>query len=54
MIAADAQNDAAKAALAKLDGTWTPTSLLYNGKDITAKYKFKFVFKDGPGQRRRQ
>jgi uncharacterized protein (TIGR03067 family) len=31
----------------KLDGTWTPTSLIYNGKDMTKdkKTQFRFVFK---------
>jgi len=45
-LAAEPPKDAAKAELAKLQGSWTTASLQYNGKDITAKYKLKFVFKE--------
>jgi uncharacterized protein (TIGR03067 family) len=45
LLAADAPPDPAKEALTKLEGTWTTTSLHYNGKDITKKYPLKFIFK---------
>jgi uncharacterized protein (TIGR03067 family) len=45
LLAADAPKDASKEELAKLEGTWNTASLQYNGKDITEKYKLKFVFK---------
>jgi uncharacterized protein (TIGR03067 family) len=49
LVAADDAKDAGKKELAKLDGTWTISELLYNGKDIVAagKANFKFTFKDG-------
>jgi uncharacterized protein (TIGR03067 family) len=49
LVAADDANDAAKKEQAKLDGTWTVSELLYNGKDMVAASKadFKFTFKNG-------
>jgi uncharacterized protein (TIGR03067 family) len=40
------EKDAVKKMPPKLDGTWTPTSLIYNGKDMTKnkKTQFRFVF----------
>jgi uncharacterized protein (TIGR03067 family) len=48
VLAADKAEDDAKKEVAKLKGTWTPTSLRWNGKDLPTdgKYKFKFVFQD--------
>ena len=45
LLAADAAKDAGKEVLTKMKGSWSATSLQYNGKDITEKYKLKFVFK---------
>lgn len=46
LLGADPAKDARKEP-EKLDGTWTPTRLLYNGKDMTRdkKTQFRFVFK---------
>ena len=47
LTAADEPKDAAKKDLAKLQGIWTPTSMVFNGKDhsVEGKGAFKMVFK---------
>ena len=42
-----AGDDAAKAELKKLQGTWTLERLDYAGKDVTDKYKLEIAVKDG-------
>ena len=42
-----AEPDAAKKALADLDGDWTIESLVFNGEDLTGKVKLRFVIKAG-------
>lgn len=51
VLAADDPKDLAKKELAKLQGTWTTASLIYNGKDLSddGKLKLRFVIKDGQG-----
>ncbi|MBI1918626.1 MAG: TIGR03067 domain-containing protein [Planctomycetes bacterium] len=46
LLAADDPKADAKKELAKVQGTWTTTSLKYNGKDLSDKYKLTLVFKD--------
>src|ERR1700730_9134940 len=47
LLGADEPKEVVKKEVAKLQGTWVPTSLNYNGKDMTndGKVKFKLVFK---------
>jgi uncharacterized protein (TIGR03067 family) len=46
-VHADEASDAAERELKKLQGTWTTTGLIYNGKDFLASGRsgFNFVFK---------
>lgn len=46
-LAPAAEPDAAKKALAELDGNWAIESLVFNGEDITEKVKLRFVIKAG-------
>jgi uncharacterized protein (TIGR03067 family) len=45
LLAADDPKTDTKKELAKIQGTWTTTTLKYNGKDLTEKYKLTLVFK---------
>ena len=47
LVAADDAKEAVKKEVEQMQGTWVPTSLIYNGKDMTndGKVKFKLVFK---------
>lgn len=47
LLAADDAKDAAKKDSQRLQGTWVPTSVQYNGKDLTDDNngKFKLIFK---------
>jgi uncharacterized protein (TIGR03067 family) len=47
--AGDAPKDAAKKDLEAFDGTWTTTTIIYNGKDFLAQSNtpLRFVFKGG-------
>jgi uncharacterized protein (TIGR03067 family) len=47
LVAAEPIKDQPRKTPEKLDGTWTPTKLIYNGKDMTGnkKMQFRFVFK---------
>jgi uncharacterized protein (TIGR03067 family) len=51
VLTADDPKDLAKKDLAKLQGTWTTASLIYNGKDLSndGKLKLKFSIKDDKG-----
>jgi len=48
LLAADPAKTPEKKPPEKLEGTWVPTGLIYNGKDMTnaKKMQFRFVFKD--------
>lgn len=47
LLGADDAKNAAKKEIAKLEGTWVPKSLVYNGKDhpVDGKSAFRLVFK---------
>jgi uncharacterized protein (TIGR03067 family) len=47
LVAAEPAKDGKEKPPVNLDGTWVPTSLIYNGKDMTRdkKTQFRFIFK---------
>ena len=46
VVATSQADEPTKKDLAALQGNWSVESLEYNGKDVTARYKLSFAFKD--------